>query len=243
MELTFVGSGNAFAAEGRAFSGFLVNGKYQFDAPPTLLPQLKRLGVPPADIEVVFLSHFHADHFAGLPFLLLEYVYVTHRSKDLYIVGPPGVEAAMEEFATRCYPNVTKDAGYHRIYVEADPDKEQQAGDVTFRAFPMNHVKQDNMKAFGYRVRIGAKTLAYTGDTMYCEELMPLGEGTDVYVVDCTYSEGSGPEHMGLDDVKRVRERISPATTMVLTHLNGEPHVNGLANVLVAQDLKTFRFE
>jgi len=242
MELTFLGSGNAFAAEGRAFSSFLVDGKYQFDAPPTMLPQLKRLGVALEEIEVVFLTHFHGDHFVGLPFLLLEYVYMTHRHKDLYIVGPPGVKERMEDFAGRCYPNILKPAGYNRVYVDADPSREQQAGPLTFRAFPMNHVKNDNMAAFGYRVQIGDKTVSYSGDTMFCEEAVQLGDGADVYVVDCTYSEGSGPEHMGLDDVKVVRSRVSPDTTMILTHLNGEPHVNGLDNVLVAKDLATFKF-
>jgi ribonuclease BN (tRNA processing enzyme) len=242
MEVTFLGSGNAFASEGRAWSSFLVNRKYQFDAPPTMLPQLKRMGVALEDIEVIFISHFHGDHFMGLPFLFLEYMYMTKRDKDLYIVGPPGVKDWIEEFAGRCYPNVTNDAGYERIYIDAQPGADQQAGPLTFRAVPMNHVT-DTMRAFGYRVQIEGKTIAYTGDTMFCDELVELGDGADVYVVDCTYSEGSGPEHMGIDDVKVIREHISPATTMVLTHLNSQPQVNGLRNTLVASDLATFEFK
>jgi ribonuclease BN (tRNA processing enzyme) len=98
------------------------------------------------------------------------------------------------------------------------------------------------MDAFGYKARIGGKTVAYTGDTMYCEEIYKLGDGADVLVVDCTYTDGSGPEHMGLDDVKVIRGRLSKATKMVLTHMSGTPVLNGLANTLVAEDLKTFRF-
>jgi ribonuclease BN (tRNA processing enzyme) len=106
----------------------------------------------------------------------------------------------------------------------------------------MNHVKNDGLHAMGYRVRIGERTIAYTGDTMFCDEAISLGDGTDVYVVDCTYTGGSGPEHMGMDDIKVIRQRISPATTMVLTHLDAKPHLNGLPNTLVAEDLKTFTF-
>jgi len=92
LELTFLGSGNAFAsAPERYWSSFLANGRYLFDAPPTLLPHLKRLGMAPTNIEVVFISHFHGDHFMGLPFLFLEHVYLTERRDDLFIVGPPGV--------------------------------------------------------------------------------------------------------------------------------------------------------
>jgi ribonuclease BN (tRNA processing enzyme) len=242
MELTFLGSGNAFTSGGRYWSSFLVDRKYQFDAPPTLLPHLKQLGIPPTDLEVIFLTHFHGDHFMGLPFLLLEYVYLTPRTQDLHIVGPPGVQAWIEDFAVRCYPEITRGAGYRRVYVEAQPGRDQQAGSITFRAFPMNHVK-GSMDAFGYRVKINGKTIAYTGDTMFCDEIVELARGCQVLVADCTYAEGSGPEHMGLDDVKIVRERISPETTIILTHLNGEPKTNGLHNILTAGDLVTFRFD
>ncbi len=243
MELTFLGSGNAFASEGRYWSSFLVDKRYQFDAPPTLLPHLKRIGVDLPELEVVFLSHHHADHFVGLPFLMLEYVYITKRTKNLYIVGPPGVEEWMEDFASRCYPELhTKDAGYRRLYIDAKPDVEQRAGSVSFRSVPMNHVK-NSMDAFGYSVDINGKTIAYTGDTMFCEEIFKLARGADILVLDCTYSEGGGPEHMGLDDVRLIRKKISAQTTIVLTHLSHVPATNGLANTLIAEDLKTFRFD
>ncbi|MDO8616436.1 MAG: ribonuclease Z [Dehalococcoidia bacterium] len=242
MELTFLGSGNAFASGGRYWSSFLIDRKYQFDAPPTLLPHLKKLGVPLPDLEVIFITHHHGDHFMGLPFLLLEYIYLTPRTKDLFIVGPPGVEAWTEDFAERCYPNITRDAGYRRRYVEARPGEEQKAGPLTFRAVPMNHVKE-SMEAFGYSVQVDGKTIAYTGDTMFCEEIFELAEGADILVADSTYSEGSGPEHMGLDDIRVIRQRLSPRTTMILTHLNGDPNTNGLENVVTASDLATFHFD
>lgn len=242
MEITFLGSSNAFAAGGRYWSSFLVDGKYIFDAPPTLLPHLKQLGVPLNDIEVIFLTHHHGDHFMGVPFLFLEYVYMTKREKDLYIVGPPGVQKWIEDFADSCYPNISRDAGYRRIYIDAEPGKQLKAGDITFTAVPMCHVSE-HMDAMGYRATINGKTVAYTGDTMYCEEVYHLAEGADVFVVDCTYAEGSGPEHMGLDDIKKIRKRLAKQTTMVLTHLNGQPKLNGLNNVLIAGDLKTFRFD
>lgn len=242
MDITFLGSSNAFAAEGRYWSSFLVDGKYVFDAPPTLLPHLKQLGVPLNDIEVIFLTHHHGDHFMGVPFLYLEYMYMTKRAKDLYIVGPPGVEAWMEDFADRCYPNISRDAGYRRIYVDAVPGKELAAGDVTFAAVPMCHVSE-HMDAMGYRVKLNGKTVAYTGDTMYCDEVYHLAEGADVLVADCTYIEGTGPEHMGLEDLKKIRKKLPLETTIVLTHLNGLPNLNGMSNVLIAADLKTFHFD
>jgi len=243
VELTFLGSANAFTAQGRYWSSFIVDGKYVFDAPPTLLPHLKQLGVSLPDIDVIFITHQHGDHFVGLPFLMLEYVYMTERTEDLTIVGPPGCEEWLEDFAERVYPNILRGSKYKRTYVDAEPGGEQQAGDLTFQAYPMNHVRDSGGPgAFGYRVRIGDKTVAYSGDTMLCEEAVKLGEGADVYVVDCTYTEGCGPEHMSLDDVKVIRKRLPPETAIILTHRNGLPNINGMENTLIADDLKTFRF-
>jgi hypothetical protein len=56
------------------------------------------------------------------------------------------------------------------------------------------------------------------------------------------YADGGGPEHMGLSDVQVIRDRITPETTIILTHMQTKPHVNGLANTLIADDLKTFTF-
>jgi ribonuclease BN (tRNA processing enzyme) len=68
LELKFLGSGNAFAGD-RYWSSFVLNGRYLFDAPPQTLAHLNRLTIPTVDIDAVFISHFHADHFFGLPFL------------------------------------------------------------------------------------------------------------------------------------------------------------------------------
>ncbi|MEX0801559.1 MAG: MBL fold metallo-hydrolase [Dehalococcoidia bacterium] len=242
VELTFLGTGNAFAAGGRNWSSFLANGRYLFDASPSVLPALNHLNIPPIDIEVIFLSHFHGDHFAGMPFLILEYVYMSERRGDLYVVGPPGVEQKIERLADDCYPDITREAGYGRRYTEAQPGADQFINEISFRAYPMNHVP-DKLRAFGYRVSLGDQAVAYTGDTMFCDEIFELAEGARVLVLDCTYSEGGGPEHMGLDDLRVIRDRVAPETAIVLTHLNGEPDVSGFENVIAARDFASYRFD
>jgi ribonuclease BN (tRNA processing enzyme) len=241
LELSFLGSANAFTPGGRYWSSFVANGRYVFEAPPTLLPHLKRLSIPIADIRAVFITHFHGDHFLGLPFLLLEYLYLTPRQDDLFIVGPPGIEAKSEGLADMAFPGLSgADAGYRRVYLEAQPDGEQSLADVRFQAVPMRHASQ-KLHCFGYRLRLGDKTVAYTGDTELCEEIFLLAEGADVLVLDCSYSDGEGPEHLSLPQALEVRKRVSPRTVIILTHLDNEPDVAG-EGLLVASDFATFRF-
>ena len=242
LELSFLGSGNAFTPNGRYWSSFLLNGRYLFEAPPTLLPHLKRLGVPLPDIRTVFISHFHGDHFLGLPLLLLEYLQVTPRREDLYIVGPPGVEEMMERLAEMAFPNLSRaDAGYQRRYVEVETNRQQTVDDICFQAFPMKH-SRGKLASFGYRLELAGKVLAYTGDTELCDELFALAAEADVLVLDCNYSQGEGPDHLSFADVPDIRKRLPVSTTIILTHLEAEPDVSGLEGVLVAEDFATFRF-
>jgi ribonuclease BN (tRNA processing enzyme) len=242
LELSFLGSANAFTPGGRYWSGFVANGRYVFEAPPTLLPHLKHLRVSLADIQAVFISHFHGDHFLGLPFLFLEYVYLTPRRDDLFIVGPPGIEAKSESLTDLAYTSLShSDAGYRRVYVEAQPGGEGSLAGVRFQAQPMRHAGGRQLCCFGYKLRLGDKTVAYTGDTEMCDEIFLLAEGADVLVLDCSYSEGEGPEHLGLPGALEVRKRVSPRTTIILTHLDDDPHV-AAEGLLVAQDFATFRF-
>src|SRR5512143_413212 len=93
--VVFLGTGDAFSAGGRYQAAYLVQSagsSLLLDCGPGTLGSLKRHDLPAAPIDTIILSHFHGDHFAGLPFLFLQYTYVEPRVKPLKLVGPPKVE-------------------------------------------------------------------------------------------------------------------------------------------------------
>ncbi len=242
LDLAFMGSGNAFAPE-RCWSGFVLNQRYLFDAPPTALYSLKRLRVPLAGIDTVFLSHFHADHFFGLPFLLLEYAYLSRRSTDLTLIGPPGFERRLTQLAELGYPSLMqKDHGYRLRYVEiADGDRGDVNG-VRYEAIEVEHGGAE-LQCYGYRVTTGGRTLAYTGDTMLCDQLVRLGSDADVLVSDCTYASGrNNPEHMSFDEVVELQQRLGGSTELLLTHLGSEIDTKAAPRITVAADQTRYRF-
>ncbi len=242
LDLSFLGSGNAFAPS-RCWSGFVANGRYLFDAPPTTLYSLKRAGLDPAAIDTVFVSHFHADHFFGLPFLLLEYAYQTKRQSDLTIVGPAGIEQRLRALAELGYPSLLEsDHGYGLRYVEVENGCEATVNGARFAAIEVEH-GGEALRCYGYRTELNGRVLAYTGDTMYCAQLLDLTRGADVVVTDCTYASGHlKPEHMSLDEVRELRAQIDGNTRFVLTHLGGQVDPRGLEGVVAAEDGARYRF-
>jgi ribonuclease BN (tRNA processing enzyme) len=239
LELTFLGSGNAFAGD-RYWSSFILNRRYLFDAPPTTLPHLTRLLIPTLDIAAVFITHFHADHFFGLPFLFLDYEYVSKRRENLVIVGPHGVQKVIEELTELGFSGLTpNENSYRRVYLEVAPGEEQVAADLPFRAIAVEQSSETD--CLGYKVNVGGRALSYTGDTMMCDGVRELARGADALIIECSCWDDPCDHHMSLPDIQRLRKDTPPETTFVLTHLEvGRPPID-IPGVLVADDFATFR--
>lgn len=248
LELLFVGSGNAFA-DARCWSGFLLNGRYLFDAPPSALYGLKRGGADLNALDVILVSHFHGDHFFGLPFLILEYAYAggagthaTRRGRDLTIVGPPGVEEKVESLLALGYPNLPqRDLGFRRCYVEMEPGRHMETAGLRIEAERMNHANDSLPLCLGFRVETGGRRLAYTGDTAWTEALTSLGHGVEVFVSDCNYAEGfNQPEHLSLDEIAVLRHKLDERTSIILTHLGHDRRPIELPRTYLAEDFARF---
>ena len=107
MQFTFVGSGDAFGSGGRFNTCFHVateHTRFLIDCGASSLIAMKRLGIDRAAIDLVLLTHFHADHFGGLPFFLLDAQLVAKRTRPLTIAGPPGLRAWCERIFAATFP-------------------------------------------------------------------------------------------------------------------------------------------
>jgi ribonuclease BN (tRNA processing enzyme) len=92
MQLQFVGCGDALGSGGRSNTGFHVTGErvnFLIDCGASSLPALKRLAIARDNIDLILITHFHGDHFGGLPFLLLDAQFM-RRTRPLVIAGPDG---------------------------------------------------------------------------------------------------------------------------------------------------------
>jgi len=83
--LIMLGTGNAFNDRGRQNSLIWVKheeAQFLLDCGPGILREAKNKKLELKELDFVILSHFHGDHFSGLPFLALEYKFQTDMPFD-----------------------------------------------------------------------------------------------------------------------------------------------------------------
>jgi len=214
--LTFLGTGN-FLAPGRYWNSFVLDDDVLVEPAPTSLPNLRRAGIAAGAIQTVVISHFHADHTFGWPFLLLELLR-SRPAEALWVVGPPGVESHLADMMRVGSVRGVHEDAHARMdirYVEVDGTW-QQAGMLRLRAVEVEHVPY--LRCYGFLFDRGPRTLGYSGDTRPCGGLDELAHEAHALVLECNGPHPPPPTHMEVPDVRALQAR-NPGLRLILTHL------------------------
>jgi ribonuclease BN (tRNA processing enzyme) len=235
-DLTFLGTGN-FEAEGRYWNSFVLDANVLVEPSPTALPHLRRCGLKVSDIEVVVISHFHADHVFGWPFFLLEAA-LTGGGRTLHVVGPPGVARYLEDMNELGGIAVVQEFALAELdlrFIEVNGSW-QEAGPLRFKAVEVVHVP--HLRCFGYLMEWAGQVIGYSGDTTPCAGLTELASGSDVLVLECNGSHPDSPLPMTHMDEAAVRVLRSqhPNLPLILTHLGADVDASGIEGVIVPDD-------
>jgi ribonuclease BN (tRNA processing enzyme) len=221
----FLGTGTAFHTDGRGSQSIHLQPDSRagvlLDIGPTAVAAMMRFGIRTDSIDRLFITHLHGDHTAGWPFLALHMRFMDHRARPFHVHGPLGLRDCLEGLLRLCYADIVDAAGlgfevqYHELEVAAASDL--SAGDLRFDALPMDH----HASSLAYRLRVGDRRLAVTGDTRWCANLERLAQGTDLLIVECTSLEPYPHAHVSLAELRSKVGRL-PSRQIVLIHLPDE---------------------
>jgi len=192
------------------------------DIGSSTLGSMKQHGIDPASIDLVVLSHLHGDHFAGLPFLFLQYLYEQKRQRPLHIAGPPGTEERVWALFRATYRDLASEPLPFTVqFTEMAPGAPVSFGAVDVDPFRVPHQEKDVSLAL--RVGIAGRTILYSGDTGWTEALVERSQGTDLFICECCFFETRIAIHLDYPRLAENRSRFG-AKRMILTHLGREMH-------------------
>lgn len=207
----------------------MVDGHILLDAGAPLLPHMHRLGLDPSAIDVIFLSHFHGDHVLGLPTYVLHRAFVSET--PLTVVGPPGVEARMEQLFSLSWGDEWAEIRGRLPLSYREAGSGGEVAGVPYETVLLDHGASG---CTGYRLRIDGRLLAYSGDTVASPPLERLLKDSDVAIVEAT-APGEPYSHLSWAEAAEMRGR-HPGTRFVFNHVY-EGDLDGAAEDLTVIDV------
>jgi ribonuclease BN (tRNA processing enzyme) len=227
----FLGTGDAFASSAHKSAGVFIeldqNGILLDCGPHTLqalkkagrttnLQALKKAGRTTNDIDLILISHFHGDHFGGVPFILLEASILQNRKKPLTIIGPPKVEDKVESLYHALYENIANEnKPFPCHYKVVSPQQPLFLDWLTIKAVGMRHKPESQ----GYRLETNKIAIAYSGDTGWTDNLISLVNDTELSIIECNFFETELEVHLNFYQAKKL---ASSTKRLVLIHLGNE---------------------
>lgn len=242
MKIKFIGVGEAFdedlsntsiwvrEADERNKSSILLD--CGFTAPPSFWKSCQ----DPDDLDAIWISHFHGDHFFGLPALLARF-WEMKRRKPLVILGQRAIEKIALQTLELAYTSLQDRFAYDLRFQTVEPGEVVQAAGMTWRSAVNGHPQRD----LAVRIETGGKSLFYSGDGLATDETLRLARGADLVIHEAyrldTDTPGHGNVMNSIDFARRAK-----APSLALVHIERNERRRRREDILrVSGEVKDFK--
>lgn len=218
MKIVFLGTGEAFDEE------FLNNSSLvQFKKTNLLLDcglttpfQLWKYNEDQNLLDAVFISHCHADHYLGLPSLLVR-MWEEKRTRPLSIICLKGNKKKIRNLMELAYKGFAKRFLFEIIFIEVKPKESVIFNDLGLTFAKTEH-SLDNLAV---RVENESKALCYSGDGAFNQKTENLCLNSDFAILEAYLYDQKVLGHGNVTGVIKMAERNN-IKAVALTHINRE---------------------
>ena len=221
----FIGSGDAFGSGGRLQTCILLEDegwRCLVDCGATSLVGLKAAGIDLPSIDAIVITHLHGDHFAGLPFLLLDAQLNNRRTTPLLLVGHRDLEARLRAAMDVLFPGSqlaleVVDTRFASLEAEGPATR---IGDGYVDAFEVEHFC--GSPPFAVRVTTpSGHVVAYSGDTAWTDSLLDVADNADLFIAEAYFFDKAIKWHLSYSTLLANLERLN-AKRVIATHMSSD---------------------
>jgi ribonuclease BN (tRNA processing enzyme) len=224
LKLQFIGCGDAFGSGGRFNTCFHLTGERTsllIDCGASSLIAMKQLGIDRNAIEAIVVTHFHADHFGGIPFFILDAQFFSKRTAPLTIVGPPGLPQWYERVMETGFPGSSQTPPKFELELrEIAAGDTIKLGETGISAFQALHGPPGG-PYLAVRIDAEGRAVAYTGDSEWTPELVDAAKGTDLFIAEAYFREKRIHTHLSLSSIEEHLPELA-TRKLVLTHMSDD---------------------
>lgn len=224
MKIKFLGTSSGKTSLNRFHSSFLLsssNHDLLVDCGDGISKAILYHGIDFNSIVSILISHFHADHFSGLPSLITQ-MKLTSRKNDLTIFVHSSEKDFLEDFIFHSY-HFKERITFNLNIVSFDEEKEiLLSNDFMFTSKLNSHLDKhriyDNENKLGFAslsflFKDDANSVIYSGDIGSENDLYLFNQRVDWFITETT--------HIKAGNLKGIREKLN-AEKLILTHISDD---------------------
>jgi ribonuclease BN (tRNA processing enzyme) len=219
MKLTVLGSGTLVPSGTRNSAGYFVelpSARLMLDCGAGSVHALARFGVPWQSMSHIFISHFHVDHVGDLAalFYALKYEAGDRRRDPLTIIGPRGLTDVMNGLS-KAFGSRLFEPRFPLHVKMLEPNQQLQLGNDCYLSVAKTpHTKE----SLAVRIQGFGRSLCYTGDTAFSENLARFFKETDLLISECSFRERQvNSPHLSIKDAAMLAS-MADSAQLLLTH-------------------------
>ncbi len=214
MKITFLGVGSASDPNYPNVSIFVEarKAKLLLDCGTTITYNLLSRKDVLLETDAIYISHRHADHYFGLPTVLLR-MNDDGRKKPLAIIGYSGTQVFVKQILKLAYSTLFgghADLGYPLEFLEFEKKKEFRG--LKLELAPSIHPEINH----AIKITEDGKSIAYSGDGMFTPEGERMYAGCDLLIHESYSIDEPAEGHaMAADIIRMAKERSVKAVALV----------------------------